>query len=627
MRHLRRARVAAGVSCILATALSAGLAAWWTASGRLPLAGDEVHYLIIAASVLRDVDFDVRNNYEYDAVAHEIDADEPTPHALRRETGWWPQHMPGLGVLLAVPFGLGGVIGARGALVALLIPLLGVAVHRWSRGHLHPADAMIATLGVMACRPVLFGATQLFPDLPGGAIALALVVWLWSPERRTRLGWYVFWCAAGLLCWLHVKYYGTSAVLAALGIWQLRRDRVRFTAATHLAFSLLFLAGPASFSAFSLPAFGNVLGGRGGAELVPDAARTAEIFLGLHLDQIHGLFVQQPLFLAGLVALGWMIRRRHPLTLPWLVLYASLILPNALELVPYGGHIAPAGRFGWSAAWLWIIPMGLWAAEGRTSAAAARHARLPPVARLAVLLAITFQAAFALVWVTEPQRLFNYTFPPELWQPSLFTTDVMLSLPKFGLHGDIAYPPNLVWTLAALSLLAAGILHSTRLRYLPPAAAVVPAFFLLPVEDVLERKVVVPRRYEAENTPARCTVLPRADASNGHVCKQESHFLHAVAGPFVSLDPGRYRIVVAMDGRPGTVSVQVVANRGRTAVEKHDSEMAESLRGSFITIEFATDRTFHDVEFRVLGFPGLEIDFIDLSRVAESGQRLRDDTS
>ena len=298
---------------------------------------------------------------------------------------------------------------------------------------------------------------------------MALVCWLWARNgERSALGWCVYWCAAGFLCWLHVKYYAPSAVLAGLGVWHLWRDSAtRFTPARYVTFGVLFLVGPALFCAFSISAFGNVLGGRGGGELNTDVSTAAEIFVGLHLDQVQGLFVQQPIFLPGLIALSWMIRRRHPLTVPWLVLYASLLVPNALQRMPYGGHVAPAGRFGWSAMWLWLIPLGI-APAGRGGRGAHTSA-----VRLIVLMGIAYQAALALQWVPEPQRLFNGLFPPQAWQPSLFPPDVMLSLPKFGLHGDIGYPPNVVWTFAAFSLIAAGFLHAPRLRYLLPAATVV----------------------------------------------------------------------------------------------------------------------------------------------------------
>ena len=254
--------------CALLVAVSAYLSVHWTTSGDLPIIGDEPHYLITSASVVRDGDLDVANNYEYENNAHEVFPNDLAPHALQQGTHLWPQRMPGLSVLLAIPFGLGGALGARAALPLVIIPVLAIAVYRWSRTCLGPLDATVASVGVLACSPVVFGASQIYPDLLVGATALALLGWLWGSERHTYLGWCVYWFVAGLLCWMHVKYYAATAVLAALGAWQLRRDGgPRSTVTNHLTLGGLLLAGPVLFWAFSIPAFGNIMGGRGSGEL------------------------------------------------------------------------------------------------------------------------------------------------------------------------------------------------------------------------------------------------------------------------------------------------------------------------------------------------------------------------
>ena len=55
--------------------------------------------------------------------------------------------MPGLGVLLALPFGVGGAVGGRVGLALLLVPVLGIALYRWTRSVLPPADATYVTAG------------------------------------------------------------------------------------------------------------------------------------------------------------------------------------------------------------------------------------------------------------------------------------------------------------------------------------------------------------------------------------------------------------------------------------------------------------------------------------------------
>ena len=51
---------------------------------------------------------------------------------------------------------------------------------------------------------------------------------------------------------------------------------------------------------------------------------------------------------------------------------------------------------------------------------------------------------------------------------------------------------------------------------------------------------------------------------------------------------------------------------GRTFVARHDWQDISSASPSFVMFVFDTDQTLHDVEFRVRGRRGLEIDYIDI---------------
>src|SRR5437867_1259942 len=73
----------------------------------MPVTGDEPHYLIMADSVAHDFDLDLRNNYERDFETGAIFGKEP-PHAYRIRGRWMPYHTPGLAIVLALPFVLGG---------------------------------------------------------------------------------------------------------------------------------------------------------------------------------------------------------------------------------------------------------------------------------------------------------------------------------------------------------------------------------------------------------------------------------------------------------------------------------------------------------------------------------------
>lgn len=495
----------AAAACMLAVAASAALAAWWQATGRIRTTGDEPHYLIIAASALRDGDLDLRNNYEHDAETGEIYG-VMRPHVWRTDAGWRSFHTPGLGLLLAAPFGIGGVFGARTALCLLVGVGLGWTIWRWLADRLPPGDAALATAGLLGCPPVLFGSSRLYPDLPGGVVATAMLVWLLADRRRTRAGWTGFWLGAAVLCWLHVKFIAAAVLLVLWAGWRIRPVRRRLTAAA----ALLAAAG-GGLIWLQAASFVWILGGRQLGELSAGLGQAAEVLAGLHLDQAQGMFFQQPLLLPGVAALGWMARRRHPLTLPWLLLYLSLILPHALFGHRYGSEDpggGPAGRYAWPAMWLWIVPIGIWLEAG--GAAAARRVRPLTAA------AAAYQAVLAIRWLPSPMALQPLVSELVWERHSLFPVAVRYALPSFYFGEPsawLSYLPNAVWLAAAALLVATGWSWRAeetngRLRAIWLATLALAAL-LLPVEPAADRASQADRRREAALADSVLGRLPR----------------------------------------------------------------------------------------------------------------------
>jgi hypothetical protein len=230
------------------------LIVFFASTRALPLSGDEPHYLIMADSIASDFDLDLHNNYLNDFNTHRI-IGLTIPHVYNVERGWMPGHEPVLSMLIALPFKIGGVTGAR----------------------------------------VL-------------------------DEDRPASTWALFWLTAGLFPWLHAKFTITAAILAcaaAGALW--RRHWGAPGRPTHaLAAAALVIVGPAALLVTSNTwASGSPLGFRRANELTTSFARGAEIFLGLHLDQSQGIFVQQPLLLAGAVALPMVAKRQRGLAMLW----------------------------------------------------------------------------------------------------------------------------------------------------------------------------------------------------------------------------------------------------------------------------------------------------------------------
>jgi hypothetical protein len=117
-------------------------------------------------------------------------------------------------------------------------------------------------------------------------------------------------------------------------------------------------------------------------------------------------------------------------------------------LARYGGG-GPVGRFGWTAAWLWAIPIGV--------VVAAHARRLSRAVLVAVALSLGYQAALAMRWLAFPQVLF-----PELGEPrdSLFPDALRHWSPSFYFWDFSSYwrfPPNIVAMLTVILCLLVGI--------------------------------------------------------------------------------------------------------------------------------------------------------------------------
>ncbi len=549
---------------LCAIVVSVVLTTRWMQSGRLQLGGDEPHYLIMSASIVRDGDLELRNNYWSDAMTREIygPIDE---HVVPTDNGWSPVHTPGLSVLVAAPWAFGGVLAARLALCVLVLSLLALGSWRWIRQSLSPGAARLAVLGVVASVPAVFGASQIYPDLPCGVAVLALVTWVWSASPRSRWGWAGYWLIAGLLPWLHTKYLATSVVLAVVGGWRAWRDGRRFA----LMLAALFAIGSGSLMWWHLQTYGGVLGWRRLGHLATDPLPVLEILLGLHLDQAQGMFFQQPLLLPGLIGLGHMAHRRHPLTVPWLLLYGSLIVPNAMESNWYGGG-GPAGRFAWSAMWLWLVPLGIWLRDEQVT--------IEPYVRPLVLTGLAYQVALATRWVQTPAALFPY-YSELVWERnSLLPVDLRYSFPSFyfwDFERYLSYLPNVVWVMAAALLLITGFVWSTPRRNrlgIVWSAAVALAAFVLPVQPTADSASRADRtraaeiirsvrsdthhRFEAERMPPRSdatTIVDTQASGGGARASRPAHESgYAAFGPWIDLDPGSYRAQVALRLRSAT---------------------------------------------------------------------------
>ena len=270
-------------------------------AGGLQVSGDEPHYLVMAQSLWRDHDLDLRDEYEGEEWAEFVPG-PLRPHwgAPRADGRPFPAHSPGLPLLLAPAY---AALGREGCV--LLMALLAAGAALVCRQLALGPDARRATSRLAAGSPrvgppLFFYSFHLYTEVPSAlAAGGSLLLLLGPPGVRPGPCWRR--CAAAALPWLHVKMVPAAA---ALGLVALVRLRGRALA----AFVLVAGAAAAAFAGYYWSVFGvaSPLALYGG---VPADARVLSwrALAGLFLDRSFGLLPIAPVFLlalAGLAALS-----------------------------------------------------------------------------------------------------------------------------------------------------------------------------------------------------------------------------------------------------------------------------------------------------------------------------------
>jgi hypothetical protein len=258
--------------------------------------GDEGNYLLSAESMIDDGDVDLKNNL-LKLRFHWANVGES--HCIFGPHGWFSIHNLGVPALIAIPWALVGLWGARltmALICGLVAPLLYRTMNRiWPC----PRSALFISTALALAMPLLHGCNQIYPDLP----AAIFVLFAAQRSLAARTEATASYCddvllptALPFLPWLHVKYAALALLLFAWYADATRRPRLLASGAA--------LAGSLGMLAFYYwYAFGKLMGPYDEGALMVHPSSFI-VFMGLHFDQAQGMFLQQPLWLLGLFGLA-----------------------------------------------------------------------------------------------------------------------------------------------------------------------------------------------------------------------------------------------------------------------------------------------------------------------------------
>jgi hypothetical protein len=307
--------------------------------------GDEPHYVLQAASIARDLDLDMADEYDDPALvqqAYGAPSVEPDAYTYPGGHGLASVHTAGLPLLLApvaavtvdprlmrIEMALIAAIGA-----ALLMALLQRLAIR------SPVARWLAWAAVVLSAPVVVYAVSLYPEVPGMTMLLGAVLLLARPRPGP-------WALAGAsllaayLPWLNVRFAALTAVLALVALWHAWRSPRR-------GLALAAVIVPLAVSALALAGLFDYLYGSPSPSAPYAVSTSSRTWSGVYRFGVGGLFSSQygwlpnaPVQILGIVAIGLLVRR---LGRPALV---GVLGAGAYVLVVAGSGVGfPGSSFG-----------------------------------------------------------------------------------------------------------------------------------------------------------------------------------------------------------------------------------------------------------------------------------------
>ncbi len=369
-----------------------GVWGYWLSHERDYFSGDQPHYLVIASALVDHASFEVTRAYRSEIerdrfrigmlVESGTDvSDEGIAYLFRAHTragphGLYNVHNIGLPILLSPALvvsewlqRLARHLGVDSQWIASL-PRLGcmafilllsgaIPLLAWSFSGLFFSERtprILTSVALGCAAPFSYAAQQIYPDIPAGIIAAAGLLYCVRGARESethRVARPVLALLIALLPWLQIRFFAPALLLAtACHLVERRSASGRRTRAAWF-FPAALLASTLGLAHYNQFAFGQATGPyrEGSLSIAPEGRM---VLLGLHVDQLHGIFLAQPLMLAAVVGLSALFVRDWRLAALTGALHASFVVPTAMHPNWYGGF-SLAGRFGWSGAVVLLV--------------------------------------------------------------------------------------------------------------------------------------------------------------------------------------------------------------------------------------------------------------------------------
>lgn len=168
------------------------------------IGGDEPHYIMMTDSLIKDGDFNLKNDYEQSRALAYYPVPGLFPHIAvivdyMQSDKWYSMHTIGLPILLAIPYKLFGLVGAR--LMILVLQLLSVVLFlKILERYLHDKYRVVIGMVILYCCTFFWqNMGGIFPDLVFVSIVGAAILLFARKDIVSNIGFVLLLCVGVLV--------------------------------------------------------------------------------------------------------------------------------------------------------------------------------------------------------------------------------------------------------------------------------------------------------------------------------------------------------------------------------------------------------------------------------------------
>ncbi|MGQ9618210.1 MAG: hypothetical protein ACUVUG_04515 [Candidatus Aminicenantia bacterium] len=441
--------------------------------------GDEPHYYVIASSILKDKDFELKNNYlsmDY----KDVNPTQIAPHCHEgRDGGWFSFHLPGISILISPLLPLSKIffppwnVFVLRVFLALSGILLSFQIMRFLRVNGFGKNIYLPLYFLShLVQPFVFHSFHLYPEIFVAFTGLFIINEIFEDKIHGFRGFSDGIIFGFILFW-NQKYYSifvTILILYFISFFKKRRidSLLLFLIPIISIFLLLIFYAWSTFQVISplsmrkeVPTLSGISEFIKGFEL----QYFVESLLDYFFDQRDGLLPNAPFLFFSFFGLIEMAKKNKILFLKMLSVASIYVILYAWNL-GRGGY-SPFARPLMAISWLFPISLAYFLSENRRN-----------FLRTLFYLSLSITIFFEILFIRYPQFLYQPTtrdISERAGAIFLYLSNLYINipslLPSFLKIPNLGYIPNYIWILIFIILLIfykklKGLKESVKLIYL-----------------------------------------------------------------------------------------------------------------------------------------------------------------